>query len=82
MNNIQIVGLMGMATNTSNEEIVREEFKTLKNLSDTLKKLPLPKNVEMKEISMGMSGDYLLGQQEGSTMVRIGSAIFGSRDYN
>ena len=82
MNNIQIVGLMGMATNTSNEEIVREEFKTLKNLSDTLKKLPLPKNVEMKEISMGMSGDYLLGQQEGSAMVRIGSAIFGSRDYN
>jgi len=82
MNNIQIVGLMGMATNTTNEEIIREEFKTLKNLFDTLKKLNLPKNVEMKEISMGMSGDYLLAQEEGSTMVRIGSAIFGARNYN
>lgn len=82
MNNIQIVGLMGMATNTSNEEVIREEFKTLKNLHDTLKKLPLPKNVEMREISMGMSSDYLLAQQEGSTMVRIGSAIFGFRNYN
>ncbi|AKP50301.1 YggS family pyridoxal phosphate-dependent enzyme [Cyclobacterium amurskyense] len=82
MNNIQIVGLMGMATNTSSEEVIREEFKTLKNLHDTLKKLPLPKNVEMREISMGMSSDYLLAQQEGSTMVRIGSAIFGFRNYN
>jgi hypothetical protein len=82
MNNIQIVGLMGMATNTSNEEVIREEFKTLKNLHDNLKKLPLPKNVEMREISMGMSSDYLLAQQEGSTMVRIGSAIFGFRNYN
>ena len=82
MNNIQIVGLMGMATNTSSEKVIREEFKTLKNLHDTLKKLPLPENVEMREISMGMSSDYLLAQQEGSTMVRIGSAIFGFRNYN
>ncbi|EPR66740.1 YggS family pyridoxal phosphate-dependent enzyme [Cyclobacterium qasimii] len=82
MNNIQIVGLMGMATNTTDEAVIRGEFKTLKDLFDNLKKLPLPKNVEMKEISMGMSSDYLLAQQEGSTMVRIGSAIFGSRNYN
>jgi hypothetical protein len=82
MNYIKIMGLMGMATNTTNKEIVKEEFRTLKALFETLKTQSLPENVEMKEISMGMSGDYLLAQQEGSTMVRIGSAIFGSRNYS
>jgi len=82
MHHIQIVGLMGMATNTKDEEVIRGEFKSLKALFDTLKKATLPENVEMREISMGMSGDYLLAQEEGSTMVRIGSAIFGSRNYN
>jgi hypothetical protein len=82
MLNIQIIGLMGMATYTNKEEVIREEFSTLKNLFDTLKLQSLPEQVEMKEISMGMSSDYLLAQREGSTMVRIGSAIFGSRNYN
>jgi len=82
MLNIHIIGLMGMATNTVEEEVVKEEFQTLKDLFDTLKLRSLPEQVEMREISMGMSGDYLLAQKEGSTMVRIGSAIFGSRNYN
>ena len=82
MHNIRIKGLMGMATNTENTEIITEEFRTLKVLFEALKVQPLPEIVDMKEISMGMSGDYLLAQQEGSTMVRIGSAIFGSRNYN
>ena len=82
MLNIKIIGLMGMATYTDEEEIVSDEFKTLKALFDTLSIQSLPENVAMKEISMGMSGDYLLAQKEGSTMVRIGSAIFGSRNYN
>lgn len=82
MHNIRIKGLMGMATNTENTEIITEEFRTLKVLFEALKAQPLPEIVDMKEISMGMSGDYLLAQQEGSTMVRIGSAIFGSRNYN
>ncbi|GAB2997211.1 YggS family pyridoxal phosphate-dependent enzyme [uncultured Cyclobacterium sp.] len=82
MHNIRIMGLMGMATNTANKDIIKEEFRALKALFETFRAQSLPENVEMKEISMGMSGDYLLAQQEGSTMVRIGSAIFGSRNYN
>ena len=73
--NIQIVGLMGMATNTSEDLQIRMEFSNLKELSLKLSnaqfKLPI--------ISMGMSGDYLLAIKEGSTMVRVGSALFGSR---
>lgn len=73
--NIQIVGLMGMATNTSEDLQIRKEFSNLKELSLKLSnaqfKLPI--------ISMGMSGDYLLAIKEGSTMVRVGSALFGSR---
>lgn len=82
MHNIRIIGLMGMATNTESQEVITEEFRTLKTLFEYFKAQPLPETVEMKEISMGMSSDYLLAQQEGSTMVRIGSAIFGSRNYN
>jgi pyridoxal phosphate enzyme (YggS family) len=81
MKNIKVVGLMGMATFTDNEEIVRQEFRYLKSIFDKLKNKALPPNFDLKEISMGMSGDYIIAQEEGSTMVRIGTAIFGEREY-
>ncbi|MBN3519553.1 YggS family pyridoxal phosphate-dependent enzyme [Algoriphagus lutimaris] len=81
LTHVQIKGLMGMATFTENESQIRKEFKGLKNLFEELKNESLPDFVQMEEISMGMSGDYLIAQEEGSTMVRIGSAIFGVRNY-
>ena len=78
---VKIKGLMGMATFTEEEQLVRREFRGLKQLMGRLKGMALPPNVELKELSMGMSGDYLIAQEEGSTMVRIGSAIFGDRNY-
>ncbi|HSJ66872.1 MAG TPA: YggS family pyridoxal phosphate-dependent enzyme [Anditalea sp.] len=80
LNNVKIVGLMGMATFTDNEQTIQKEFSDLKKLKEKLNANPLPANIELKELSMGMSGDYLIAQKEGSTMVRIGSAIFGSRN--
>lgn len=79
LQHVKIVGLMGMATFTENEDVIRREFKGLKALFEELKSKELPQNFDLKEISMGMSGDYLIAQEEGSTMVRIGSAIFGKR---
>jgi PLP dependent protein len=81
LTNVKIVGLMGMATYTENEETVRLEFRKLKSIFEKLKAQKLPANFDLKEISMGMSGDYVIAQEEGSTMVRIGSAIFGQREY-
>jgi pyridoxal phosphate enzyme (YggS family) len=78
--NIRVVGLMGMATFTEDMLQVREEFRGLKTLFDELKKNP-KSNFFMKILSMGMSGDYHIALQEGSNMVRIGSAIFGERNY-
>jgi hypothetical protein len=77
---VHILGLMGMATFTENSDQVRKEFRSLKSLFDELKEKALPDFVEMQELSMGMSGDYQIAQEEGSTMVRIGSAIFGARN--
>lgn len=77
--NIKICGLMGMATLTENTDQIRREFRELKKLFDTLKTSPLPNRAEMKELSMGMSGDYNIAIEEGSTMIRVGSAIFGER---
>ena len=77
--NIRIIGLMGLATNTDNEEQVRQEFRGLKALYDTFAKIQRPM-IQFSELSMGMSGDYQLAVEEGSTMVRVGSAIFGSRN--
>ena len=75
LKNIKIMGLMGMATFTDKQEQVKREFKNLKSLFDKLKnKLP-----EMEIVSMGMSGDFKIAIDQGSTMVRIGSSIFGSR---
>ena len=81
LTHVQIQGLMGMATFTEDLNQIRSEFRGLKHLFEALKKRTLPSFVDMKELSMGMSGDYQIAQQEGSTMVRIGSAIFGSRNY-
>lgn len=77
--NTQISGLMGMATFTDNREQVRAEFKSLRSLFDKLASRALPENTSMKELSMGMSGDYTIAMEEGSTLVRVGSAIFGGR---
>ncbi len=81
MSHVKILGLMGMATHTTDEQVIRGEFSQLKALMNKLQEMALPPNFELKELSMGMSGDYQIAQQEGSTMVRIGSAIFGNRTY-
>lgn len=82
LTHVQIKGLMGMATFTENQEQIRKEFRGLKQLFEELKGRKLPDFVDMTELSMGMSGDYQIAQEEGSTMVRIGSAIFGARNYS
>ncbi|MFT6167441.1 MAG: pyridoxal phosphate enzyme (YggS family) [Vicingaceae bacterium] len=77
--NVRVVGLMGMATNTDNENVVRNEFKDLKSFFDKLIQQETTQNVELTILSMGMSGDYNIAMEEGSNMIRIGSSIFGSR---
>ena len=79
MENIRIVGVMGMATFTEDDEHIRSEFSYLKDIFDTLKVRFFSQRPEFKEISMGMSGDYRIAVEEGSTMVRIGSLLFGGR---
>lgn len=81
MENVKIVGLMGMATNTEKESTVRNEFKSLKQFFDQLKAEKSSEKVEMRELSMGMTNDYKIALEEGSTMIRVGSAIFGARNY-
>ena len=81
MNNIRVVGVMGMATFTDNREQIRQEFKNLKNIFDQLKEQYFAESNCFKEISMGMSDDYSIAIEEGSTLVRVGSAIFGKRNY-
>jgi hypothetical protein len=77
--NIRIVGVMGMATFTDNTEQVRQEFKTLKYIFENLKLGYFQNNDTFSEVSMGMSGDFEIAIEEGSTMVRVGSLLFGSR---
>lgn len=79
MENVSIKGLMGMATFTENTEQIREEFQSLAGFFEILKSHYFKYNDDFREISMGMSGDYTIAIEEGSTLVRIGSAIFGSR---
>ena len=79
LKNIRIVGLMGIATNTDNEKQIKEEFYELKTLFDGIKQSFFRKEDSFKEISMGMSSDYKIAIEEGSTMVRLGSTIFGQR---
>ena len=78
LQNIRIVGLMGMASNTENETQIRSEFKGLHSLFSELQK----QHSDFKHLSMGMSGDYPLAISEGSTMIRVGSLIFGARQYS
>lgn len=78
MENIKVVGLMGMATFTSDEGQIRKEFAHLKSIFEKLKQ----RLSGISILSMGMSGDYQIAIEEGSTMVRIGSSIFGSRNYS
>ena len=78
---VQIAGLMGMATNTDNEEQINAEFKTLAKLFKETKEKWFKDIPYYKELSMGMSGDYHLAIQHGSTLIRVGSRIFGERIY-
>lgn len=77
LNNVRVVGLMGMATFTENTQQITEEFKGLKRLFDQLK----PQQPQFSVLSMGMSGDYPLAIAQGSNMIRVGSKIFGTRNY-
>jgi len=81
LQSIRIVGVMGMATFTNDEQQVKSEFKNLKQNFDFLKQNYFAEEEAFCEISMGMSGDYKLAIEEGSTMVRVGSSIFGARNY-
>ncbi len=81
LTNTNIAGVMGMATYTDNENKIRNEFRTLKNIFNLLKNEYFADSEIFTEISMGMSGDYPIAIEEGSTMIRVGSKIFGARNY-
>ena len=81
MPGVRVLGLMGIAAQTTEDSVKRETFKKLRSIFSVCKTLKYP-NIEMKVLSMGMSGDYQLAIDCGSNMVRIGSAIFGERNYN
>ncbi len=81
LEHVNPVGLMGMATFTEDEDQVRAEFKSLTKLFQRLKENQFSTHPHFKEISMGMSGDFKIAIEEGSTMVRVGSSIFGARNY-
>lgn len=81
LSNIQVSGLMGMATNTEDEVLIRHEFHTLYALYSELKAGYFKETGYFRELSMGMSHDYLLAIREGSTMIRIGTSLFGEREY-
>ena len=78
LKNVRITGVMGMATFTDDQDQIKEEFDLLKTTFDSLKTI----HTNLKTISMGMSGDYQLAITCGSTMIRVGSSIFGKRNYN
>ena len=80
LENIKIIGFMGMASFTENQEQLKEEFSSLKNFFDKHKTQTVIANCQLDVLSMGMSGDYNLAIENGSTMIRVGSSIFGSRD--
>jgi pyridoxal phosphate enzyme (YggS family) len=81
LKNIRICGLMGMATNTKNDTQIRKEFSYLAAIFSEFKNRFFQDKETFKEISMGMSGDYNIAIEEGSTMIRVGSLIFGERNY-
>lgn len=79
---VRITGVMGIATNTNDENQLRKEFRTLKTGFQQLKQQFFANQDSFRKISMGMSSDFELAIEEGSTMVRVGSSIFGARNYN
>lgn len=81
LKNVEVVGIMGMATYTNDINQIRKEFAVLNNIFKTLKNEYFSSNQNFKEISMGMSDDYPIAIEEGSTMIRVGSKIFGVRNY-
>ena len=81
LKHVHIVGLMAMATNTEDERQVESEFEQVHQLFETMKHRFFANDATFNQLSMGMSGDYLLAQKHGSTMVRVGSLIFGERNY-
>ncbi len=80
LDNIRVCGLMGMGTFTDDENITHKEFKLLKSHFDQLKESQFKDSSHFTELSMGMSGDYIIALEHGSTMVRIGSLLFGKRN--
>lgn len=82
MENVRICGVMGMATFTDDEDEIHKEFRHLKTIFDTLKQKYFVNQPQFKKISMGMSDDYPIAIAEGATLVRVGSRIFGARNYN
>ncbi len=81
LKNIAIAGVMGMATNTDNKSQIKKEFHLLKNIFNSLKNEYFSDSEIFREISMGMSADYPIAVEEGSTLIRVGSNIFGARNY-
>ncbi len=79
---VRICGVMGMASHTDDEARVRADFRAIRSIFDRLKAGPFADHPEFKEVSMGMSHDWHIAVEEGSTLVRIGSSIFGPRDYS
>jgi len=82
LKNIKITGVMGMASNTFDTDLVRQEFAYLREIFQNIRFDFFLGNIFFREISMGMSGDFMIAAQEGSTLVRIGSSIFGERSYS
>ena len=82
LKNIELKGVMGMASLTDDETQIRREFRTLHGFLDKLKSEYFSNQPSFKELSMGMTSDYRIAIEEGSTMIRVGSAIFGERDYS
>jgi len=80
LENIKVVGLMGMATFTDNKSQLKEEFLSLKNFFESQQLITENNNCKLKTLSMGMSGDYNLAIENGSSMIRVGSSIFGNRN--
>lgn len=81
MNNVRICGVMGMATNTDDQQLIHREFATLRGYFEQLRSRYFAESPSFSQISMGMSHDYKIAIEEGATLVRIGSSIFGARFY-
>ncbi len=81
LRDIRIAGLMGMATYTDDSSQIRKEFRMLRDLFDQVQSENRAQNIDMRELSMGMTSDYKIAIEEGSTLIRIGTAIFGARNY-